>query len=259
MDNAEAPILFYMKMDPRAGEGEGGESGEGGGGAAGGGGGEGFQIPEKFLVKADDGQPDYLRSLEKVHGSYTELEKRVGAVGLPPKSATEYKLERYLPEGMEPDAERNGKLLGRFHAVGMTNRQVQEVFNAFGEQIGESAAGRRAAAEAAQAELKAKWGDDYDRNMAHNDLARRAYLDESMASRLKERGLDNDPLVLELLAVVGRDLTDDTLPSQMNPAEMDSIDSLRNSEAYRNRNHADHKATVAKVNAAYAAGYKARD
>lgn len=254
MDNSQEPIKFWIKKDLLAGEGEG-DAGAAGGAA----GGEGFQIPEKFLVKAEDGNPDVLKSLEKVHGSYTELEKRVGAYGLPPKTAAEYKLEKYLPEGVDTKPEALQPILEKFHAAGLSNSQVQAVMGVFGAEIAAGLEANSKSFEAGQAALKEEWGDEFDKKAGNAALAKRAYFDEAMVKEMEKRNLDNDPLFLKLLAKIGAELNDDKLPSDMAPAELDNIDSLRNSEAYRNPKHAEHKMVVAKVNAAYAAGYKARE
>ena len=133
------------------------------------------------------------------------------------------------------------------------------MLNSFGTRLGETAAQNKQTFEAAQAALVKEWGDDYQKEIGNANLAKRAYFDDDMKKELERQNLDNNTVVLKLLAKVGRELNDDKLPSTMQAAELDSIDSLRNSEAYRNPRHAEHRSTVAKVNAAYEAGYKARD
>ena len=260
MDNAQAPIKkIWIKHDLLTGEGDagGGDGGAGDDGGAGGGG--GFQIPDKFLVKAEDGTADVMKSLEKVHGSYAELEKIVGSVGLPPKTAAEYKLDKYLPDGVETKPETMQPILEKFHAAKLSNSQVQAVMSVFGEQIAAGIESNKAAFEAGQAALKESWGDDFDKQVGNANLAKRAYFDDDMIQQMQQQNLDNNPVVLRLLAKIGAELNDDKLPATMNPADMDNIDTLRNSEAYRNPRHPEHKLTVAKVTAAYEKGYKARD
>ena len=251
---------FKVYRDPQAGEdppagGEPPASGE----PPAGGGDPPLEIPERFLVNGADGNPDFKAIYGKVSQSYTELEKRMKETGLPPETAEGYQLERFLPETHEENREALAPILAKFHAAGLTNKQVQAVMNVFGEQFGVGIANEKAAFDAAQTQLKEAWGDNYESNHTDMRKAVAVYADGDERKQLEENPkYMNDPLLANFLAKVGADLGEDRLPVEFQASGGEDIDALRKSEAYTNPRHADHRATVEKVNAAYRRGYKSK-
>lgn len=260
--------------DGDAGAGGAGGNGDAGAGGAGGqqslinpdqgsqGGQQGngdFEIPEKFRVMGEGDQLDHKRTLAKVLESYGHLEKRIGSGDLPPKSADEYKIEPFLPEGLESDAEKMKPILSALHEVGLTNKQVQGVLKLYGGLVGSGMAQEKQSFEAAQTALKTEWGDKYEENLSFVNLAVNAYGTPEERQALSQPKYGTDPVILRLLAKVGADLRkEDNLPDKISDEETNDIDQLRTSEAYTNPKHADHARVKALVNAAYAKGYKAR-
>lgn len=218
-----------------------------------------FTIPDKFMVKGADEQPDFKAIVEKIGQSYTHLEKRLGTGDLPPKTADEYKLEKYLPDGMEPNQEALKPILGGFHKLAMTQRQVQGVMSMFGEQLGAGQAAETATREAGLAALKTAWGDTYDQQIINAKAGRDAYTatDKELAAILATPKYANDPVVIKLLANVGADLNEDRPANTLDGAAAESIDEIRKSKAYTDTKDPGHADAVRKVTDAYAKGYKA--
>jgi hypothetical protein len=216
------------------------------------------EIPEKFLVKGQDGTPDYKAIFGKMAPSYTELEKRLGSIGMPPKSAEEYKLEKYLPDTHQENTEAMKPILAKFHEAGLTNKQVQSVMNLFGEQLAVATASEKASHEAGITKLKETWGDAFAQNLTHAKAAISVYGTPEERQLLTSPKYGNDPVLLQFLAKIGADLGEDRLPNDLQGGAGVDIEALRRSEAYLNSAHPDHKATVAKVNAAYRGGYKSK-
>lgn len=248
------------------GAGDAGSGGDGAGlltgdaGAAGGGDAGGtLEIPEKFRVFGADGTTvDHAGTLQKVLGSYAHLEKRVGSGDLPPKSADEYTLDRFLPEGMESDPEKMKPLLGEMHKLGLTQKQVQGVMNLYGTALGTAKAAEKQSYDDAVAKLQEKWGTEFDANLQRANLVVNAFGSPEERAAFRSAKYTNDPVLVEFLAKIGAELGEDRLPGAMTDTETDDIDALRTSEAYTNPRHPDHKRIVAKVNQAYQKGYKGK-
>ena len=92
--SAAAPAGGAEGGSPTGAAAEGGAAGSGGTALEAGGQGEGQQhfIPEKFLVKAEDGTVDLEGSAKKLAENYGNLEKRMGSGDMPPKSAEDYQI-----------------------------------------------------------------------------------------------------------------------------------------------------------------------
>lgn len=278
-----APLTDPLAREGEGGEGEGGEGGEGGdgdgegsGGGEGGEGGEGgqaggglltgktgdqggeFVIPDKFLIKGEDGNPDHKAILEKMLPSYTGLEKRLTAGEAVPESPDKYKIDNYLPDGFERNPDREKIVMAGLHEAGLNNKQAQGVLNLFGELLGGAVAEEQATMQAATAELQGEWGKDFEARMARSNFALSQAPEALVAKFTSDPKLMNNPAVIRLLDFVGQQFDDDHMPDEMGDAEIADIDALRNSEAYTDTKHPDHKATVAKVTAAYERGYKSK-
>lgn len=267
---------FLTVLDLGAREGDGGDGGQGGDGGEGGqaagllndgagdggqggdGGGE-FTIPEKFLVKNEAGEVDHLAVLKKALPAYTHLEKRLGSGEAPPKSAEEYKLEPYLPEGSAMPPESEKRIFGDMHALGLNNKQLQGVMGLFGNLLGEGMAQEKATAEASMATLKQVWPEDseYKANMAlANHTLKMVAPAELYNEIVADKHLQSKPAFIRLLALFGDEFKEDTSREHMDDAAAESITTLKRSEAYLDIKHPDHKSVVAQVTDAYSKGYK---
>ena len=219
-------------------------------------------LPEKHRVFGDDKNLNVEASAKKLAEAYTGLEKRLGDVGMPPKSADEYKPEG-LPETVKIDelmADPGTKsFLKKCHAKGMTNAQVSEVL-AFGlqewaPQLLKSDATQTA--EAATAALKQAWTDEgaFRENIGHAYRAATAVASKAGFSYedLAAAGLDNNPTFIRIMAALGPEIGEDKSPgaSAPTPDETQSIRQLEASEAYRNPKHIDHERVSAQIRAYY--------
>jgi hypothetical protein len=255
---------FLLYKAALAGDDEGGAAGTGGGsdgtilngGAAGGQ--EAFEIPEKFLVKMEDGQPDYKGTLEKMGVSYLSLEKRMGAGEAPPETPDKYKLETFLPEGYEVKPEAIQPILAKFHEVGLNNKQVQSVMNIFGERLTEGLAAEKAGHEAGMKVLSEKWGDKFDDNVHAANAFVAAYGDDEERKILTDNPkYANDPVLLNIFAKAGMELHREDNPANEGGAvDGETLDSLTSHPAYMDSKHPEHRNIKAKVNALYAKGAK---
>lgn len=219
-------------------------------------------LPEKHRVFGDDKSLNVEASAKKLAEAYTGLEKRLGDVGMPPKSAEEYKPEG-LPETVKIDelmADPGTKsFLKKCHAKGMTNAQVSEVL-AFGlqewaPQLLKSDASQTA--ETATAALREAWTDEgaFKENIGHAYRAATAVASKAGFSYedLAAAGLDNNPTFIRLMAALGPEIGEDNspTPSVPTPNEAQAIRELEASEAYRNPKHIDHERISAQVRAYY--------
>jgi hypothetical protein len=223
-------------------------------------------LPEKHRVLGEDKTLNVEASAKKLAEAYTGLEKRLGDVGMPPKTADEYKPEG-LPETVKIDelmADPGTKsFLKKCHAKGMTNAQVSEVL-AFGlqewaPQLLKSDATQTA--ETATAALKEAWTDEgaFKENIS---LAYKAAT--TVASKagfsyedLAAAGLDNNPTFIRLMAALGPEIGEDKSPtgSAPTPDEAQTIRSLELSEAYKNPKHPEYERVSAQVRAFYQRKY----
>ena len=260
----ETVIRIFSRRDPRAGDGAAGDQQQTDQQAAGdqtllGDGAAEYQIPEKFMVMGEDGQPDYKSITGKLGQSYAHLEKRFGSGDVPPTTADEYQLEKYLPDGMEPVDANIKPILGEFHKLGLTQKQVQGVMNVFGQQVELGLSQEKAGFESGQATLKAAWGGEYDARLASAKKAIAAYgaEDPEIAKIAADPKLSNNPLIVRLLSLAGADLNEDRPAKAMEGAAAESIDEIRKSPAYLNPKDPGHADAVRKVNEAYTKGYRA--
>jgi len=276
------PLLFDpLARDDGGAGGDGGQGGEGGdgggagsqgggglltgqapgggdGGAGGGTGGEGggLSIPEKFLVTGEDGQPDYKAIVEKALPAYAKLEKHHHGYEEPPESADGYQIEDYLPEGFDRNPEKEKAVLGQLHQIGLNNKHAQGVLSLFGTLLGDAIAEEKATMEAATTELQGEWGDKFTERMNRVNYTLSQAPEDVVKAITSDARLMNNPQVIRLLDWIGKEFEDDTSANQMGAAEIEDIDQLRNSEAYLDPKHPDHKRVMAKVSEAYAKGYK---
>jgi hypothetical protein len=218
-----------------------------------------FTVPEKFMVKGADDQPDFKAIAEKIGQSYSAMEKRVGTGDIPPKSAEDYKLETFLPEGVEPNQEVLKPVLSEFHRLGLTQGQVQGVMNVFGSQVAAGQASEKEGYVAGAAALKSAWGDEYQQRLSDAKAGLSVYTaaDKELAALLTAPKYANDPAIIRLLSAVGADLKEDKPVHGMDGPAADSIDEIRTSKAYLDPKEPGHADAVRKVNEAYTRGYKA--
>lgn len=205
-----------------------------------------IEIPDKF--KNEDG----TLNTQGVLKSYGELEKKLGAHGTPPEKPEDYKIEDKFPEGLEVNAEGRTAFLAKCHERGMTNEQVQFIMDEYAEIVTVAAVEATNTREGTIEKLKKLYGDDYHEKMASAMNAFKAAGVEGVS--LNDVG--NHPGMIQILSVLGANLTEDQiprgLPSVGGMSEGD-LHKLMASEAYWNPKHEDHVNIVEKVTAYYKA------
>lgn len=203
-------------------------------------------VPDKF--KNEDGTLNEQGVLK----SYGELEKKLGAHGTPPEKAEDYKIEDKFPEGLEVNAEGRTAFLAKCHERGMTNDQVQFIMDEYAEIVSVATVEATETREGTIEQMKKLYGDDYHEKMASAMNAFRAAGVEGISIN----DVGNNPAMIQILSVLGANLTEDQIPRGLPPlggmTEGD-LHKLMASEAYWDKKHADHINTVEKVTAYYKA------
>nr|WP_244968464.1 hypothetical protein [Rosenbergiella australiborealis] len=215
-------------------------------------------LPEKFQIKGDDGQLNIEDSARKLAENYAHLEKRLGSGDAPPKSMEEYapqvEVKGFQWEEFKQAPESQEFLKGA-HAKGITNDQMGFILGEYLKNAQTLTTGMAALdADAAAASLRDVWKNDaeFSQNLG---LAHRAF------TQLAEQGDDinsigNNPLVIRLLAKVGREMQEDSPAGLTQPmAEQQTVKDLMRSPAYMDDKHPDHQRVSAQVRAYYQKHY----
>jgi len=215
------------------------------------------QIPEKYQVKKEDGSLDIEASSLKLAEAYGHLEKRFGSGDLPPKAATEYQIA--VPETMKEqwNPSEDPKLqdfLGKAHAAGLTQKQMDLVMSSYFETAQELVAGnRQLSADECVSELKQEWKTDeqFKAEVGKAFKAAQAYGDKDAQAIINDYG--NDPRIIRLLSRIGGELGEDTPPGTGDamPAGQ-TVEGMMMSEAYTNPKHPDHARISAQVQGFFA-------
>jgi hypothetical protein len=177
-------------------------------------------IPEKYRSLDKDGKAiDVTASARKGFQALGELQKRMVDVGLPPEDAEKYEIA--APEGwdlaeLKKDPQFASKLKG-YHALGMTNKQVQQVINDFAEVAPEiAAAATEASNEKAMANLALVWKTPEEMTSKIKASVRGA---EALAksigltfNEVEAYGLGNNPLFIRLMEGYARQIGEDSAP-----------------------------------------------
>lgn len=209
-------------------------------------------VPEKYIVKKEDGTTDWEATALKQAGGYQALSQRLGAGDAPPKTPDEY--APAVTAGLSLDALKADPKYQAFlkgaHARGMTNAQLGYVLDHYAMAMQPDPA-------AAEAELRKDWAtdDQLQRGLEQAYRASAAYAgSEEVRARLEQK-FGNDPDFIRLMARIGNELQEDRPPAGITQAESDTLESLMKSPAYFDAKHPDHAVTVRKAQALYAKKY----
>ncbi len=215
-------------------------------------------IPEKYLVKNEDGTTNWEASALKQAQGYSALSQRMGAGEAPPKSADEYQLD--LPQGLAMDQLKTDPLFAGFlkgaHAKGLNNAQVSYLLGEFQQRV-QLLDEHRNSPEVGAAELGKVWQtpQQMSAGLARCFKGTHAFAeDQDHAARLDKK-FGNDPDFIRLMAKVGAELGEDRPVAEVSRVEVESREALMRSEAYSNPAHPEHATTVAKVRASYEKQY----
>ncbi|MCL2899777.1 hypothetical protein [Brenneria tiliae] len=222
--------------------------------------GESDWVPEKFRVVGEDGKLNVEGSARKLAESYTHLEKRLGSGDAPPKSADEYapkvEAEGFNWDEFKADPEMQG-FLKSAHAKGITNDQLGFILGEYAQRAPDLVNGAAALdQEAATTALKEVWKTDaeFKQNLGLAYRAFQSLADPADQGKINEIG--NNPLVIRMLAKVGKEMQEDSpAGGEVNLEEQQSIRDLMKTEAYTDPKHADHEKVSARVRNYYAKTY----
>jgi len=177
----------------------------------------------------------------------------------PPKDASEYTITvpDALKEAFDPATDEGMKgFLGKAHAAGMTQGQIDLVMESYFDMAPRLAAGAAVYdSNTATAELKKTWATDADfkRNVQNaftgaNAAAQKAGLsiDEVMAGPL-----GNNPTFLRLMAALGPEFQEDPGAGGMTMTSQEDINALIASDAYKDPKHIDHAKVSEKIRQYY--------
>ncbi|WP_427167692.1 hypothetical protein [Citrobacter koseri] len=213
-------------------------------------------LPEKYRVVGDDGKLSIEGSARKLADAHTSLEKRLGSVGTPPKTADEYEpkveVEGFNWEEFKADP-RMQSFMKAAHAKGITNDQMGFIIGEYAQRAAELVGGAAELdAEAATTQLREVWKTDaeFKKNIGLAYRAFNSLADDADKGRMDEIG--NNPMVIRMLAKVGAEMQEDApAGGEVNLAEQQTIRDLMKSPAYRDPKHADHERVSAQVKAYY--------
>lgn len=177
-------------------------------------------VPEKFRVMKEDGSLDLEASARKVEEHRSNLEKRLGAGDIPPKTAAEYKVnvddkfkELFKAEELAKDPAMIA-FLEKAHAEGMSQKGVDLFLNEWFERSTALLDTKATMdAEACTNALKEVWKTDteFKENNRAAYRAAKEYGGDQFDAILTKYG--NDPQIIQMLAKIGRELGEDTSAS----------------------------------------------
>lgn len=217
-------------------------------------------LPEKYRVMGEDGKLNIEGSARKLADAHTSLEKRLGSVGTPPKTADEYEpkveVEGFNWEEFKADP-RMQSFMKSAHAKGITNDQMSFILGEYAQRAPELVGGAAALdSEAASTQLREVWKTDaeFNKNIGLAFRAFNSLADDADKGRIDEIG--NNPMVIRMLAKVGAEMQEDApAGGDVNLEEQQTIRDLMKSPAYMDPKHADHERVSAKVKAYYQKRY----
>lgn len=227
-------------------------------------------LPEKYRVKTADGKTvDVEASAKKVAEGHAALEKRMGETGAPPEKPEGYKADGVLAKLKEAnkgvEVQVPAELIKDFntwaHDAKLTQGQYDKALVAYlggMQQLVDTAFDNAKAS--ATTELVKVWGaDGMKPDSAQMQRAYKAFMTYAPAAMRTPAEMDkvgNNAIVLQILEAVGREMGEDT-KIHGDGAAGDDIHAMMRTEAYWNKKHPEHQATVRKVNEFFARGGKA--
>lgn len=216
-------------------------------------------LPEKYQILNPDGSLDLEQSARKLSEGYSHLEKRLGTGDIPPRAADQYNVdlqsELYTFDDFKQDPE-NRQFLDKAHQLGMTQKQVELVLSEYAKRLPELVqVGKELNIEEAYQTLSQVWQNqtEFNSNLRHAYQAFQRYAAAEDLQHIDQIG--NNPIVIKILANIGKTLQEDTAISRSQGFQQQSVKQLMSSEAYRNTNHPDHKTTHARVKQYYQTTY----
>lgn len=133
-----------------------------------------------------------------------------------PETADKYALPQdvKLPEGITLNPEQFKKTQERFHKMGLSTKQAEDVMRLHAEAISEGHASQQAkqveSQKLAQAELTEMFGDKLQAKVELAQAVIKKFGDDKLIEYLNTSGLGNNPQLIAMLAKAGEGLIEDT-------------------------------------------------
>lgn len=187
-----------------------------------------------------------------------------------PKELEKYEIENKVPEGLEADEEFFTNFKKVAHEAGVLPKQAQKLVDYYNETMGnairEDIETSKTELEQGKAKLKEEWGDAYNRKLENAEKAFSHFASEDEIEGLKKTGIFNNPTFSRVFAKIADAMdAEDTFNNDaagkltMTVDEITTeIDSLRNSEQYKDVTHPRHKATRDRMTELYNRRSKAK-
>ena len=153
----------------------------------------------------------------------------------------------------------NQEFLERARAAGFDNEKLGFLLGEYNQLLPEIMKANSALdAEACTEQMKTIWGGETDANFGCAQTAAQNAIQNGIltAEEINSPEFGNNPLVLKMAAYFGKQLQEDTPPSNTQQSSGEDVQSLMRSEAYLNPQHADHKRVFEKVEQFYQKQYK---
>jgi hypothetical protein len=168
---------------------------------------------------AEDGTVDMLATIRKVDEQRSNLEKRMGAGDIRPKTADEYKVpESDTFKNLQLDPEATAAFRKEAHDMGLSQKQYEGVMSKWATLAPELVnAGRQETAATTIATLKTTFGADYEPQMK---AAFRA--SEQMAAKMGvtpqelDAAIGNNAMAIRMLVALSGEMGEDKTPAAAN-------------------------------------------
>lgn len=172
-----------------------------------------------------------------------------------PEEPTGYTWEK--PEGLPLEDEQLDEARKALHGAGLTDQQFKQVMDFYTgnaqQQLEAQKQQQEQSLEQTLDTLRNQWGPDFDKKMgAVNHLINQQGWGEMMS----RTGMFSDPEVLNMLATVATSVGEDTLagPGVGIMSAEQEMQRLKSSDAWKNKNHPEHRAVKERVLALYPKG-----
>lgn len=193
--------------------------------------------------------------IPKEDAPFEEWDKFYGK--LRPGTPEGYKVNR--PSNGEWDDKTEKKFLMQAHTMGLTNKQVQGIFDWLGTFTDEALREGGIRLEKTTEELQKEWGSNYARNVAYAQRTVQQVGGDEIKQLLDDTGLGNHPAFVRFFAKIGKELAEDgIIPGGImgipgREEALQKIAELKNDRKgpYWDVNHPDHITTIQKVEELY--------
>lgn len=215
------------------------------------------KVPEKYQVKNDKGELDVNATFRKVEEHRDQLEKRLGAGGIRPKTADDYKLpDTDTFKALQLDEVGTKTFRGEAHEMGLSQTQYEKVMEKYASLAPQLVnAGQEITAAETITTLTGIWKDDTNNQLAGAyDVAQKLAGRAGVSFAEMDAAIGNNPVAIRLLASLSKEMREDATPAGANGdlgGSAPTIDTLLAHPAYSDSKHPEHKVISERVRKHY--------